>query len=277
MSLTYGFCLGDIDTEYSSAQFADAFHALFGDGITPYGAHFALTIGGFTATLASGYALAAGRWVENQDPLPLSVPLPDANGDRTDALVCRVDYAARKAALEVLVDVDANAVRADPSLLRGEGEYSCVLYLIRVRRGATSLSLEDVTDLRDDGDLCGRITPLAERSESVLTVYRFFTEGIDAEVSRLIGLSNQVAEKADAAVDKLTADIRAAGGMAEVGELMTSLQRPTPEAEWLLCSGGAVPAGYPALAALIGGTLPDIPAMDGRFRTYIYGGEPEEA
>lgn len=276
MSLTYGFCLGDMDTEYDSAQFSGAFHALFGDGITPYGARFALTIGGFTATLASGFALAAGRWVENQDPLSLSVPLSGNNSDRTDVLAVRVDCAARKAALEVLVDVDADAVRADPSLLRGGDGYSLALYFIRVRRGAASLSMEDVTDLRDDAGLCGSLRPLAETAESVLTVYRFFTEGIDREAARLIRLSNQIIGKAEAAVKRLESDIQAAGGAAAVGELMTSIQRPVPEREWLLCNGGAVPSGYPELSALLGGRLPNAPALDGRFKTYIYAGTPVE-
>lgn len=277
MSLTYGFCLGDIDTEYNSAQFADAFHALFGDGITPYGAQFSLTIGGFTATLASGYALAAGRWVKNDDPLPLSIPPSGNNADRTDALVARVDYEARKASLEVLVDVDAAAIRADPSLLRGKDEYSCVLYLIRVRRGSTSLSVEDVTDLREDGSLCGKLTPLENVAESVLRVYRFFTEGLDAEAARLIGMSEQVIGKADAAVSKLESDIQATGSAPSIGELTTAIQHPTPEMEWLLCDGKAVPAAYPELSVLLGGTLPDIARMSGLFDTYIYGGEPVEA
>lgn len=276
MSLSCGFCLGDIDTEYNSAQFSDVIHALFGDGVTRYGAEFALTIGGFTATLTSGYALAAGRWVENNDSLSLSIPLSGNNDDRTDALAVRVDYAARKAALEVLADVDAEAVRADPSLLRGEGEYSLVLYLIRVRRGATSLSMEDVTDLRDDAGLCGRLRPLSETAESVLKVYRYLTEGIDEETARLIGLSRQMIGKAEAAAKRLESDIQAAGGSAAVGELMTSLQRPTPEVEWLLCDGSAVPAAYPELSRLLGGRLPDVPELDGRFKTYIYAGEPEE-
>lgn len=274
MSLTYGFCLGDIDTEYDSAQFSDAFHAVFGNGISPYGAQFELTIGGFTATLDSGYALAAGRWVKNDEPFQLTLPLSGNNADRTDALVVRVDYPSKKASLEVLVNVDKNAILSDPSVLRTDGEYSLVLYLIHVRRGATSLSISDVIDLREDANLCGYIVPLAERSKDVLYVYNFFTVGLNQEEARLIGLSNQVIEKADAAVKKLDADIQASGAAPWLGETMLSLVHPIPQNAWLLCSGDPVPPEYPDLSNLVGGILPDISWPDKRFRTYIYGGNP---
>lgn len=276
MSLTYGFCLDDITSTYDSAQFADAFHALLGDGITPQGARFALTINGFTATLASGYALAAGRWVHSDEPLALALNPSGNNDDRTDALVVRVDYEARKAVLEVLVDVDAAAIRADPSLLRNGAEYSRVLYFLRVRRGTTALSPEDVTDMRADENLCGTITPLSALSKSVLYIYNFLVSGIDQEVARLIGLSNQAIQKADAAIDRINREIQASGGSPHIGELMVSRVVPTPENEWLLCTGEAVPPQYPKLSELLGGTLPEIAAQIERFQIYIYGGKPEE-
>lgn len=269
MSLTYGFALRATD---NSKDFADALYNIAGDGVTPQGGRFNLTVNGFTASLSSGYAFAAGRWVENDEPFPLYIPPPGNNEDRVDAIAVRVDYEARKAALEVLVDVDPITIKANPSLLRDDGQYVVVLYLIRVRRGVTALTPDDVTDLRDDADLCGRVLPLSSIDGDVIYIYGFLTGGIDAEVARLVSLSNSVVAKADAAIAQLDAEIQQAGGGAEIGELMTS-RHPPSETGWLLCDGGAVPAAYPTLSAMLGGTLPDIPGD--RYKTYIFAGAPE--
>lgn len=269
MSLTYGFALRDTD---SSKDFADALCNVAGDGVTPQGGRFNLSVNGFTASLSSGYALAAGRWVENDEPFPLYIPPPGNNEDRVDAIAVRVDYEARKAVLEVLVDVDPVAIKANPSLLRDDGQYVVVLYLIRVRRGVTALNPDDVTDLRNDADLCGRVLPLSAVAGDVIYIYGFLTGGIDAEVARLVSLSDAVIAKASAAIAELDAEIQQAGGGAEIGDLMTS-RHPPSETGWLLCDGGAVPAAYPTLSTMLDGTLPDIPGD--RYKTYIFAGAPE--
>ena len=133
MSLSYGFCLDDQSSMYNSAQFSDAFHAVVGEGITPQGARFSVTVNGFTVKVGSGYALVAGRWLENDEQISMTVKASENNDDRTDALVVRVDYKARKAALEVLVNVEPDKL---PEALRNEDEYNVILYLIRVRRGS---------------------------------------------------------------------------------------------------------------------------------------------
>lgn len=274
MALTCGFCLGEDSTQYDSAQFADAFHALVGDGISFYGSRFSLSVNGFTAAVSTGYALAAGRWIKNDEPLPIGLQPSGNNEDRTDALVIRADYEARHATLEVLVDIDPEKLKEDPSLLRGKETYSIILYFIRVRRGVTSLSPEDVTDLRADADLCGTIVPLSEVSSSALYIYQFLTSGIDQEVERLIDLSNQVIEKAGKAITELDSAIQAAGGTAEVGELLTSRKPPDPAEAWLLCDGGEVPVEYPALSEILQGILPKLSQNTNRYKTYIYAGLP---
>lgn len=276
MSLSCGFCLGDESTMHDSAGFSEVFYTLAGNGITPYGARFSITVNGFTATVASGYALAAGRWLENSEPNAMPVQLSGNNEDRVDALVVRVDYEASKAALEILVDVDADAIKSDPSKLRGEGEYSLLLYLIRVRRGATSLSPEDITDFRSDAELCGMMPQLSDISGKALDIYLFLRSGIDAEVARLVDMSTQELEKADAAIAKMNAAIEELGGRPAVGEMTTARLPPKPAAEWLLCSGGSVPEVYPELSALLDGVLPNVSSAEDRYRTYIYGGIPVE-
>lgn len=271
MAFSYGFALRSTD---NSADFSDALHSVIGDGIARHGGQFALTVNGFTVTIASGYAFAAGRWVQNDEPYRMTVQAAGNNADRTDALVARVDYQERKATLEIIVDVDPAAIRSDPSILRNDDEYSVFLYFIRVKRGATSLTPSDVTDLRDDWQLCWHVVPLASIAMNVIYIYNFLLSGIDKEVARLIGLSERVCEIADKAIAELDEVIKNAGGMPEIGELQTSRNAPLPENKWVLCDGGNVPETYPALSEMLGGALPNLSAATDRYRTYIYGGEP---
>lgn len=275
MSLTYGFCLGEESAVHDSAQFADVFRVLSGDGITPYGARFSLTINGFTATVASGYALSAGRWLENTEPLTIPIQISESNKDRVDALVVRVNYEERRTRMEILVDVDSAAILAEPSSLRNENEYSILLYLIRIRRGATSLAPEDITDLRADPAMCGEVVPLVDISKSALYIYQFLKSGIDAEVARLISLSNELVAKADSAIASLDKQITNAEGNAEIGELMTCRRVPD-ESGWLLCDGGSVPLEYADLSEMLDGMLPNISEEEDRYKTYIFGGVPVE-
>lgn len=269
MSLSYGFCLGEQSSVYSSEQVAAAFRAVAGDGISPNRARMAVSVNGFTVTVGTGYALAAGHWLENDEPLTIGLEPASNNEDRIDALVVRVDQQTRKAALEILVDVDLDKL---PGKLRTDKTYSIVLYLIRVRRGVTYLTPEDVTDMRTDPASCGTVVPLSAIAGNVSYIYDYLTGGIDAEVARLIGLSDKVITKADAAIAELDTTIQQAGGTASIGELMTARHRPLPEAEWLPCDGSAVPARYPALSVMLEGALPAIQGE--RYKTYIYGGVP---
>lgn len=273
MALASGFCLAA--ELYDSQDFSGAFHALAGDGVAGYGSGFSLAVNGFTVTVSSGYAFAAGRWLENREPLALTIPPSGNTDDRTDAVAVRVDYAAKTAALTVIPGVDAGKLRESPALLRDGGQYCIVLYLVRVRRGATTLSPDDFEDLRQNPALCGRVTPLSEVSGGALRVYGFLTSGIDREVARVLAAGDRVLADGDARLRELDRAIRRAGGAAAVGEVRFSRRKPVPESEWLLCDGGTIPAQYPALAALLGGALPDISGENDRYRAYICGGTPE--
>lgn len=261
MSLSYGFALQSTD---NSADFASALYNVVGDGVAQYGGRFSLTVNGFSVTVASGYAFATGRWIENDEPLVLRADPPGNADDRTDALVARVDYVNRVVNLEVLTDFS--------EATRDENEYVIVLYLIRVRRGATSITPSDITDVRANKEMCGTVFPLSSIAMDVLKVYQFLTSGIDEKVNRLTELSDAVIAKADVEIAKLNKEIARVSGAAQIGEMVTARNTPQPEDEWLLCSGGKVPSHYPKLSAMLGGNLPNLLKPDSRYRTYIYGG-----
>lgn len=287
MSLTYGFCLDELSSMYNSDQFSDAFHAVIGDGITLDGTKLSVTVIGFTATVGSGYAMAAGRWLKNDEQLTLSIQPSSNSDDRTDALVVRVDYATHKAVLEILVDVDAESL---PDSLRNSEGYGIVLCIIRVPRGASSLTPENVTDVRFDPALCGTVVPLSAISGDVLYVYNFLKSSMGWKIEHLLSLQNAASKKADdeilslfnyldskfveikgstnESISNLQEAIKKTGGGATIGDLQTA--RLQPGKDWLLCDGGPVPGAYPALSALIGATLPNISRPEDRYRTYIY-------
>lgn len=264
MALSYGFCLGDEDAQHTAAQLSGAVRQTAGDGVCRVGGQLALTLSGFAASLSPGYVLAGGQWLKSDEPVLLTLPRPDLSGDRVDAIAACVDYAARTAAFGVLERVDPENLRA----LQTEQRYCMPLYLVRVRRGASGLSEEDVIDVRE------YVAPLSALTAGAQRAYRFVTSGIDREVARLLDLGRQAADRADSAADALNAAAGQAGGTAAVGELRTGRTAPLPAEEWVLCDGGAVPAAYPALSALLSGVLPDLSGAAKRYRTYIYAGPP---
>lgn len=271
MALSFGFCLG---AETDSSQFSEAFFQLVGDGITPDSMQFAAELKGFTLTVQPGYALAAGRWIKSDWPYVFNLQASGYNADRTDALAVRVDYAARKAALVVLGDIDADAVRENPEALRTEEEYCILLYLIRIRRGVTVLSNEDVTDLRSDPLFCGRMLPLSKASGNVTYVYDYLTEGLDVELDALLTYGDKAVQDAADRVSELKALAASRHIAPGIGELRTAYAHPAPTLEWILCSGGNVPEKYPVLSDLLNGRLPSLSSTNDRRKTYIYGGSP---
>lgn len=274
MSLEYGFCLGPLDTEYNSAQFSGAIRSFSGDGVCDYGTRFALTLrSGFSVYLGTGYALVGGRWIESDERVALSIPPAGNTADRYDAIAAVADLSSKEVALKVLEGIDIAAVRANPSLIRNESSYAILLYLLRVRRGATTISEQDVTDLRDDTGLCGRVSPIGSISTAALKVYAFLSGGIDDEVSRIVGLAEDAVSKGSAAVDALETLIRQRTGNG-VGDVVLSAQKPLPEDEWLLCDGTYIPSIYPELSEMLGGARPHVFPADDRLEGYVYSGPP---
>lgn len=275
MALNYGICLGEESREYTSDEFCKAIQAVFGDGICKYGSEFEMTPAGFGFNVSTGYALGAGRFLKNNGKFS-ATPTPSSNvNDRYDALAMRVDYTERHATLCVLEGIDAEAVKKDPAIVRNALEYCLVLYLIHIRRGTTTISPNDVEDVRDNSDLCGRIISLREASGDILYIYKYLTEGIDAKAEYLMDESKRILQKGDTAISRIQSILVEKGVAPVVGELRTATSWPPPEDQWLLCNGAAVGSEYKELIAIIGSKTPNIVESDNRLDTYIYGGKPQ--
>lgn len=277
MSIAYGFCLGDESTVYTAEDFSAAFRAIVGDGVTHYGQRFSVLPNGFTLVVGTGFGFADGRWVTSDEPMRLTVKPPDGREDRTDALCLRVDYGGRKASVEILTGVDADAILADPSILHQGESFLVVLYFIRVRRGATYIDASDITDARENPVLCGDIQTLARLTAGTHRVYCYLTDGLDKEISALEDAADAIEEKADQKIHALELEINNAGAANTLGTLETARREPMPDGEWLLCDGSAVPKGYASLSAMVDGVLPNISRMGDRYTTWIYAGPRDYA
>lgn len=262
MALTYGFDLGSQSGTFTASQFCDTVAHALGDGVTRWGGGFLMTLGsGFDVSVAAGYLLAAGRWLLSTGAETLTILPALTTADRYDAIAARVDLDARTASLEVLYDIDPDG----PT--QSDTEYIMYLYVIRVRRGATILYGEDVTDLRKS------IPPLSELSAGTERAYTYLPDGFQDDVATFAEQAEAAVAREAETIAKVSAKAAEVGGTS-VGDVEYAAVRPNPAGAWLLCDGTAVPAAYAALSELLDGTLPDITPPDGRLSAWIYGGEP---
>lgn len=252
MALSYGFCLGTMGSKTNSGEFSQALRQISGDGVCAYGSRFAAEISGFALTVGSGFALAAGRWLKNTEPVTLALAPASSHGDRVDLAAVQVDLRDKKARLCILTNWDPAA--ADPLVLP--------LYAVAVKRGATNLLPSDITDLRK------ALPPLSQSTVDGLRTYDYVTGGLDQEVARILAKGDALIDKGDQAVEDLDQAIIRAGAMPAAGDLTTA--RHFPGAGWFPCSGGPAP---PQLRPLVGETLPTITPDDPRMGTWIFGGE----
>lgn len=254
--LKYGICLGESSAKDSSDDLSAAMWQLTGDGVCPVGSRFQAAAEGMGLTVGSGYALAAGRALGSDEPVELAASPGWAHADRQDIAAVQVDMKERRVRLAVLEGADPENLPSEP--------YTVPLYLLRVKRGATNLLPEDITDMRT------YVPALSSLTKDGLRSYDFTSGGIDREIDKVLDYGEQVMEKAAKAVYELGAYIEQSGAGAGVGELSTGLV--SPGAGWLLCNGGYIPAEYKELRAMLGAYLPNITHADSRYSTWIYGG-----
>lgn len=275
MSLSYGFCLGEENTQYDSGQFAEAFQAIVGDGVCPFGGKLRVSsTDTMTVSLLTGFALLGGRWFKSDEAMPFTVLPADNNFDRYDAVVLRADL-VRKEIAPVIIKGNAAALPEKYTPIRDANSYEIILCYILVRMGTTQILSTDIVDTRADSALCGMITQLSDISEKVLKVYKFLESGIDERVDSLADKANVIIKKGSSAIESIESAMAAANISKAIGEIEIFHQRPKPEKQWLKCDGSLIPQEYTVLSKLLGGKLPNLVKFESRFSPWIFAGSPK--
>lgn len=143
---------GDWDRKYLAEQFARYFSKFTSTGVmNDEPNQLKVSAGsGMNVTVAIGFAYINGYWCYNDLPLILNVPLNETPSTRYDSV--RVRWNATTRRIEILYIAD------DIVNVRNDSYYDLQLAQIKVDPSVSSISSEDITDVRFNDTLCGLIT-----------------------------------------------------------------------------------------------------------------------
>ena len=166
------FDSNDYDREYDSADFAEYFGTLVGNGV------FANPAKGMQVYFKSGmqvgimagacYINGYAGYADGTDEITLEYG--NTGVYRYDAIVARLDLSenARNITIAKIVGNDAssltNAVK--PSPVRSGAKYDIVLAYVAVGAGISSISAADIIDTRQDTSLCGIVSGLVNNIDT---------------------------------------------------------------------------------------------------------------
>ncbi len=202
----YGFfdSSGEDIRSYSSVDMATAFHALASNGVANIGTNLAVTAEGSTMRILVGYgtAMIEGFYYQLRDDggvLQAFTHTTEAELSRIDRIVLRLDLTARTIALAKLIGTAA-ATPEVPVLTRNEETYEISLAQVLIRAAAEELLESDITDERENDDVCGLIAPEALRRS---TITQMIDDAIDLaleeDITDVLRFSEQTLETGEQA------------------------------------------------------------------------------
>ena len=161
---------GEFDRVYLAETFARYFASFIGNGVFA-GISSALqvtqtTTASFDIMVQTGQAWINGYWLAlDEDPLPLSISLPDGVLSRIDSIVVRYNTMGRTISIMAIKGTPA-IVPVAPPLKRDADSYDLQLATIRLAAGATSIRQQDITDTRPNSTVCGWVHGVVDQIDT---------------------------------------------------------------------------------------------------------------
>ena len=149
------------DRKYDASRFAEYFASFIGNGVFPNPSNNlqVLSNDDMTVTVKAGRAWINGYILINDGDYVLQLDPTDGVLNRIDRVVARYDVEDREMRIEVKKGTFASSpVPSD--LQRDVDAYELALADIYVGAGVVSIAQGNITDLRNDKDLCGRVNSL---------------------------------------------------------------------------------------------------------------------
>ena len=160
MAFTYGFFNAkNLDRVYTAEHFTSYLSSIICDGIQDtYGECFSITpAGGFQLRIGSGKAWIQGHYFQNDNGYILDLSqYADSSLPRyvTVGISCDTQESVRSVQIEVLAGTPAVAPFI-PSFSNNDTKTTLTLCQVRVNGGSSGITASNITDCRDNEELCG--------------------------------------------------------------------------------------------------------------------------
>lgn len=155
------------DRKYNADDISNFFVKLISDGVfaTPATCMQVTAGTGLNVSVAAGWGFIKCRWVCNTAPYPLALDAADVLLPRIDRIVMRLNMTDRLIEIAVKKGTAASSPIA-PALTRNDDVWELSLAQIAVAANATAISQADITDERNDSDVCGYVAGLIDQIDS---------------------------------------------------------------------------------------------------------------
>lgn len=162
---------------YKAEDFREYFSSFIGNGVFPNPSTCLQVIANnnMTVTIKQGKGWINGAIYVNTDDYILNVEVADGLLNRIDRVVLRLDTALRKIYAYIKKGQFASSPTA-PSPQRDADAYEIILADIAVNKGSISISQANITDKRQDNNLCGVVHGVVEQID-LTTLLNQYTEG----------------------------------------------------------------------------------------------------
>lgn len=165
----------EYDRVYDANDFTSYLDLLVGNGVfaNPSTTLQVRASSGMDVIVGAGSGWINGLKMENTADLTLTVEPSDSVLNRIDRVVFYADYTAREMGIDIIKGTLAQNPQA-PTLTRTASRYEMALADIYVAKLATSISASNITDRRQDSNLCGIVTGLIDQIDTT-TLFTQFT------------------------------------------------------------------------------------------------------
>ena len=170
MAITSGFFNSlNGDRRYNAEQIGNYFEGLISNGVFQ-NVGDALVVRsqeGMTIRVGTGRAFINSHWLKNDAWYMLNIQTANAQLNRIDRVVIRLDLTEEERNVTIVVKTGAPAyVPVAPALTRTETVYELCLAQIYVNAGTTSIRQANIVDYRPNTTMCGWVTGIVKQVDT---------------------------------------------------------------------------------------------------------------
>ena len=180
------------DRKMSASSWRKMLEGFFNSGIFSTEDFFVSANNSMQVTVGAGNAFVKGAFFPSSEEKTLNIDSSAGTYDRYDAIAIEFNASERKVILKV---VKGGTDSRYPVPTRTESVYQLFLAVVKISKGATTLTQNDISDLRNDNQYCGYVTSTGSQ------------ERFENELAELKNKCNEIAT-ARAVTHKDTIDVK---------------------------------------------------------------------